>query len=232
MYGYVYKTTDLFNNKIYVGQHKATEFDENYYGSGIIIKELLNKYGTQRFNCEILEWCKSQEELNHKEIFWINKLNCLNESVGYNIATGGAFGDSGYHLGMLGKSQSEKQKCAARNYQLNNPKTTQMKEKMHKAMLGNTNAKHGKGMKYIHKGYDVQRRVREELVPQYISEGWELGKCQRVRDNLSTAYKYKYQNGTYVSKGVIAKFVDNSELQTYLNTGWKLGKKGTSNYIK
>ena len=76
-----------------------------------------------------------QEELNQKEIFWINKLNCLNESVGYNIATGGAFGDSGYHLGMLGKSQSEKQKSAARNYQLNNPKTTQMKEKMHKANL-------------------------------------------------------------------------------------------------
>ena len=232
MYGYVYKTTDLFNNKIYVGQHKSSEFDNTYYGSGIIIKELLNKYGMQRFNCEVLDWCKSQEELNQKEIFWINKLNCLNESVGYNIATGGAFGDSGYHLGMLGKSQTDKQKCAAREYQLNNPKTPQMKEKMKKAMLGNTNAKYGKGMKYIHKGYDIQIRVKENLIPQYLSEGWELGKCQKIRDNQRKAYAQKYKNGVYVSKGIIAKFIDNSEIQTYLNDGWKLGKKGTSNYIK
>lgn len=47
MYGYVYKPTDLRNNKIYVGQHKSKVFDTNYYGSGIIIKELLNKYGNQ-----------------------------------------------------------------------------------------------------------------------------------------------------------------------------------------
>ena len=37
-YGYIYKTTNLINNKIYIGQHKSTEFDANYMGSGIAIK--------------------------------------------------------------------------------------------------------------------------------------------------------------------------------------------------
>ena len=33
MYGYIYKTTNLVNGKIYVGQHKG-EFTEDYIGSG------------------------------------------------------------------------------------------------------------------------------------------------------------------------------------------------------
>lgn len=232
MYGYIYKTTDLLNNKIYVGQHKALKFDEKYYGSGIIIKELLNKYGTQRFSCEVLEWCSSQDELNQKEIFWINELNCLDETIGYNIATGGAFGDSGYHLGMLGKSQSTKQKLAVKNYQLTHPKTSGMKSKMQKTMRGNTNASHGKGMKFVHKGYDVQTRIKEELIPEYLENGWSLGKCQQAIDNQQKSHKQKYNNSTFVHKGLIAKLVDNSEVNQYLNSGWELGKKGTLNYIR
>ena len=43
MYGYIYKTTDLRNNKIYVGQHKSEIFDTSYYGSGKIIKKIIKK---------------------------------------------------------------------------------------------------------------------------------------------------------------------------------------------
>lgn len=69
MYGYVYKTTDLRNNKIYVGQHKSEVFDTKYYGSGIIIKELLNKYGNQILKCELVEECETADELNDREIY-------------------------------------------------------------------------------------------------------------------------------------------------------------------
>lgn len=34
MYGYIYKTTNLLNKKIYIGQHKCRVFDSDYYGSG------------------------------------------------------------------------------------------------------------------------------------------------------------------------------------------------------
>ena len=225
MYGYVYKTTDLRNNKIYVGQHKSEVFDTKYYGSGIIIKELLNKYGNQILKCELVEECETADELNDREIYWINKLNCLDESVGYNIATGGAFGDSGYHEGMLGKSQSDKQKNAARDYQLNNPKTEQMKQKMSVKMKGNTNAKGGKGMKFIHFDYDTQKRVHPSELDYYLSNGWKLGKCQRVIDNQKKAYSEKYKNGSYINKNGKIKFVDNKELDKFLSKGWIIGKK-------
>ena len=230
MYGYVYKTTDLVSGLIYVGQHKSESFDEKYYGSGIIISKLIKKYGLNRFKCELLEECDNLEHLNEREIYWINKLNALDNSVGYNIATGGAFGDSGYHNGMLGKTQSQKQKDAARNYQLNNPKTSQMKNKMSKAMKGNSNASNGKGMIFIHFLDDIQKRVKLEDAWKYIEQGWEFGKSKKAINSQREAFKIKYANGTYISKKDKAIFVNNTELQSYLDKGWKVGKKGTTNY--
>lgn len=54
MYGYVYKTTDLRNGKIYVGRHKSDEFDSSYFGSGNIIKRIIEKNSTDILSCEIL----------------------------------------------------------------------------------------------------------------------------------------------------------------------------------
>lgn len=64
MYGYIYKTTNLINNKIYIGKHKSNLFDINYYGSGKIIRRALNKYGKDSFKLELLEECGSLEELS------------------------------------------------------------------------------------------------------------------------------------------------------------------------
>ena len=228
MYGYIYKTTDLTNNKIYVGQHKSSEFDTSYYGSGVIIKKLLNKYGSDRFICELLEECQTEDQLNEREIFWIDKLNCRDKNVGYNLASGGSFGDSGYHLGMLGKSQSDyqKQQVSIAN---SHPKSQEMKNKMSLALKGNNNASHGKGMKFIHKG-DIQKRVKEEDIPKYLAEGWVRGKSEKVKLAQQKAYKEKYANGKYITNGIDSKFVDNKELDNWLNKGWKIGK-GPKNYI-
>lgn len=41
--GYVYKTTNLINGKIYIGQHQRQELDVKYFGSGIAIQKALKK---------------------------------------------------------------------------------------------------------------------------------------------------------------------------------------------
>lgn len=89
MYGYIYKTTNLVNGKIYVGQHRGESFDENYYGSGIILKRALDKYGKNNFSCEILEWCNTKQQLEEREIYWIDKLDSCNSKIGYNRSAGG-----------------------------------------------------------------------------------------------------------------------------------------------
>ena len=93
MYGYIYKTTNLVENKIYVGQKKSNKFLGNkYLGSGKILKLAVKKYGEENFKVELLEECDSKEQLNEREIYWISTLNARERGVGYNICTGGTFG--------------------------------------------------------------------------------------------------------------------------------------------
>lgn len=49
MYGYVYMTTCLVNNKKYIGQHKSSTLDMNYKGSGKALWNAINKYGKEKF---------------------------------------------------------------------------------------------------------------------------------------------------------------------------------------
>ncbi len=86
----IYKTTNLLNGKFYVGQDSKNNL--NYLGSGLLLQRAITKYGRENFKKEILETCNSKEELNDKEIYWIEKLNAIKE--GYNIATGGEGGDT------------------------------------------------------------------------------------------------------------------------------------------
>ena len=107
MYGYIYKTTNLVNGKIYVGQHTSKTFNSKYLGSGKVLKKAIDKYGIDNFCCEIIEVCNSLEELNEKEIYWISKLQSKEESIGYNIADGGnKLSLSGKHNPMFGKKNA------------------------------------------------------------------------------------------------------------------------------
>lgn len=73
----IYKTTNLINNKIYIG--KDSKNNPNYLGNG-----------KENFKKEILKHCSSREELDRAEKYWIKKLNAIEK--GYNIAEGGTGG--------------------------------------------------------------------------------------------------------------------------------------------
>lgn len=87
MFFKIYKTTNLVNGKIYIGQ---THYDKpNYYGSGNLILQALEKYGLEKFTKEYIDEASSQEELDKKERFWIKEMDSQNKEIGYNIADGG-----------------------------------------------------------------------------------------------------------------------------------------------
>lgn len=89
----VYKITNLINGKIYVGQ--SLHDNSNYFGSGIIIKTALKKYGKENFVKEVLCVCDTVEETNRLETYWITTLSSTTQAIGYNIANGGL--SPGYH---------------------------------------------------------------------------------------------------------------------------------------
>lgn len=88
----IYKITNLVNGKIYIG--KDTTSDKNYYGSGVLIKKAIKKYGKNNFKKEILENCISNDELCEREKYWIEYFNSTDLNVGYNISKGGDGGDT------------------------------------------------------------------------------------------------------------------------------------------
>lgn len=93
MYGYIYKTINLINNKMYIGKHRATVFEPNrYIGSGPILMKAIKKYGKENFKCELIEWCETKQQLDEREQYWIAYFNCQQDSSYYNIAKGGEGG--------------------------------------------------------------------------------------------------------------------------------------------
>jgi group I intron endonuclease len=86
----IYCATDSTNGKKYVGQTKYSiavvkrrhRRCLSYFGYA------LARHGEENFIWEILDTASSQEELNEKEIQWIDKLNTVGDS-GYNLAFGG-----------------------------------------------------------------------------------------------------------------------------------------------
>lgn len=87
----IYLTTNLINNKKYIGVD--TKDDPNYFGSGIIIKEAIKKYGRNNFKKEILEQNPDKKYLFEREVYWIEQYNAVNSDDFYNLSYGGKGGN-------------------------------------------------------------------------------------------------------------------------------------------
>jgi hypothetical protein len=88
---YIYKITNKINGKWYIGKHNGS--DPNYMGSGKLLKQAYKKYGKENFEKTILETCQTEDELNIKEIHWMDVSNALTSPDCYNLVAGGTGGD-------------------------------------------------------------------------------------------------------------------------------------------
>lgn len=107
MYGYIYKITNLINNLIYIGQHKAKAFDEKYWGSSVWLSLDIQKLGKENFKREVLAWVENKQEANLLERKWIAELNATDPAVGYNRAKGGGGTEIGGIVKILNIITSE-----------------------------------------------------------------------------------------------------------------------------
>ena len=82
----VYKVTNLINGKFYIGitQYSAEERLNSHWREAKSHKKnnkpltyfhnALLYYGIENFKIEVIDTAENREELNKKEIYWINKL--------------------------------------------------------------------------------------------------------------------------------------------------------------
>lgn len=92
----IYKITCLINGKIYIGQ-TTTDIEKRWRrhtwrctldSRRMAISNAIDKYGKENFKIELIDSANSVEELNEKEVYYINMLNSLSPN-GYNIDPGG-----------------------------------------------------------------------------------------------------------------------------------------------
>lgn len=101
---HIYCTTNKITGKFYIG--KEVGYKNHYLGSGKLLKQAVSKYGKENFIKETLEHCNTIEQLNVREIYWINKLNALSNQ-GYNMASGGTGGDLSKYIDYKNRSAGD-----------------------------------------------------------------------------------------------------------------------------
>jgi group I intron endonuclease len=97
--GYIYKITNKINNKCYIGQtskhyedrwniHKNTSKNIKHKDYNYPLYKAFRKYGIDNFNFEVIEECNI-DNLNEREIYWIDYYKATNSQSGYNQSLGG-----------------------------------------------------------------------------------------------------------------------------------------------
>jgi group I intron endonuclease len=104
---YIYQITNLINNKIYIGKHISKSLENDYMGSGKLLKKAISKYGLENFKKEILFIFDNEQEMNEKEKKLVTEEFCLRKDT-YNLCVGGKGGFSFINRYKLNNNEKSK----------------------------------------------------------------------------------------------------------------------------
>jgi len=203
-YGYIYKTTNLINGKIYIGQRKG-EFYPYYYGSGIHFLRALKLHGRNNFKVNLITYAKTKDILNRLEKKYIdNHRKRIGKKRMYNIADGGG-----------GRS------C---------PFTEEHKLKLSKILSGRPlTEEHKLKIKKSHSNPETKRKCIESHKGKYPSEMTR----RKMSLSNSGKKSVNFGKRWIVNKRLCReKSVSKENILYYLNNGWVYGRKPMSNKQK
>ena len=91
----VYRITNTVNRKVYIGQtiqplkdRWKRHLSDARHGSEYAIHKAIRKYGKEKFEIDVIDTATDRDELDLKEIYWINVYNSISPN-GYNLCEGG-----------------------------------------------------------------------------------------------------------------------------------------------
>lgn len=111
MQGFIYKITNLVNNKVYIGQTIQNPLDRWYRHCqkrclsnaerNMAIKRAIFKYGKDNFKFEVIETIDNynRDLLNEREIYWIAQYNSYHD--GYNCTIGGTLASKPFKIAKV-----------------------------------------------------------------------------------------------------------------------------------
>jgi len=169
----IYKSTNKITGKVYIGQTKHTldtriknHIKESKIKSNRPFMSSINKHGIDNFTFELIDSANNLDELNDKEIYWINFYDSVFPN-GYNV-TGGGQGKKIKTTKELSRIISEGLKNSKKWQETKN--SEEYKKKMKKSFIG-----WNKGKKFT---------------PEHKEKIWEKNKARILDFNKSTSKKW------------------------------------------
>ena len=152
----IYCIENLINYKKYIGQsvniyarwkQHISELNENKHFNDYLQKSW-NKYGEDNFKFYVIEYCDINE-LDDKEIYYIDFYQTLNRDTGYNLMSGGTFGRK------YSQESREKMSRSLQGHKVSNETRQKIKDN-HADIGGEKNGMYGK-----RHTEDAKRKVSE-----------------------------------------------------------------------
>lgn len=198
----IYQTTNLINNKIYVGAHSTDDLNDEYFGSGTNISRAIKKYGRACFKKDVLYIFENPEEMFAKEKEIVTP-EFLKRSDVYNIVEGGY---GGYNKGSTGLKHlyrtDTNERCAVHP----NAVDKMLQEGWKLGFLKSWN----EGKIYVHKN-DKKKVVGPLELNDFLLRGWKKGLPKSP--TLGKVWIYNPSSNEY-------SLCENNELSDKLNSGW------------
>lgn len=190
-YNYLYRIENLINGNFYIGIHRTDNLNDDYMGSGVILKRAIKKHGIQNFKKEILEYFDNYEDLLKREKEIINE-EMLNNKKCYNSKEGG-YGSCVFPEHVKKKlSDIAKKRWKDENYRemmnvkcFNKERSKKISEKVKKWISDNPE-KHKEKMMKINKNPDKIKKMAD------THRG--MKRSDETRKNISLAAKENHKN--------------------------------------
>jgi hypothetical protein len=238
----IYQTTNLVNNKVYIGAHSTDDINDSYIGSGTNINRAIEKYGRESFTKTVLCVFKTPSEMFAKEKEIVTP-EFLKKANVYNIVEGGY---GGYNKGSTGLKHihhpGTQERCAVHPNALDKMLANGWELGFLKSWV--------EGKIYVHK--DGKKKVIEiSKLDAFLSEGWSRGipvsptkgkawiynpvlneysmcDIEELNEKLSNGWiKKKWgpikKGAMWVNNGKKNLRIDKEELKNYINDGWIKG---------
>ena len=188
----IYKITNKVNGKVYIGQtinyeervrhHKQTAFRPNSKDRSRPLYNAIIKYGIDNFIFEIIDTANSIDELNEKEVYYIQTYDsCVDNNKGYNLDKGGK----------------------------NGRKSEETKRKIGNAQIGNLNHAYGKRGGDCHNAKRVKNITTGKIYPSMLDCAIEEYGDKKFLKQISRVCDVNSNRQTY--KGSIYRLIDESD---------------------
>jgi hypothetical protein len=205
-YNYLYKIKNKLNGKIYIGIHSTDDLNDGYMGSGTLILKSIEKYGKHNFIKTILEYCDNRDLLVELERKVVNK-EFVDRRDTYNLSLGGSSINSTWKKSnqtILDKLKNDLVWAETRSRNIS---------------LGINRAMKSGKCSTATREFQMLRNQKS-----LTKESIEKRKSTYARNKHQQGENHSLYGKRSVNNGTSWKWIQKEEVETYLQSGWKLGK--------